>query len=329
MPRWGKRIDTKQNVGDAQICFSNPDVLARVVKLAREHFDKDPTQMMFSVNPNDCGGFCECAECSKLGENAAAKTLSFANAVVKELRKTRRDKHVAFDAYWFTHAAPPNTKAAPGVIVLAVNSTCKAHSLDAKTCPGKNPWMDNFQKWKNSGADVGIYEWYLPSLGGWKHVPWIPGDASLRDLRYYRANGVKYLFYESYSAEVLQDAPLRWPLAYVVARGMWNPDLTAEQILKPACQKLFGEAAASMLAFYMECAKDLEQCPLHAVNWGLPNPRSVYTPEAIAKLDVYLAEASQKAENGQPEARQRIQDTVACWKEAKEAISASKPITSE
>jgi hypothetical protein len=148
-------------------------------------------------------------------------------------------------------------------------------------------------------------------------------------LRYYRANGVKYLFYESYGAEVLQDAPLRWPLAYVVARGMWNPDLTAEQILKPACQRLFGEAAAPMLAFYMECAKDLEQCPLHAVNWGLPNPRSVYTPEAIAKLDGFLTEASQKAENGQPEARQRIQDTVACWKKAKEAISAAKPITSE
>lgn len=126
---------------------------------------------MFSVNPNDCGGFCECAECSKLGENTAAKTLSFANAVVKELRKTHWDKHVAFDAYWFTHAAPANTKAAPGVIVFAVNSTCKAHSLDAKSCPGENPWMDNFQKWKGSGADVGIYEWYLPSLGGWKHVP--------------------------------------------------------------------------------------------------------------------------------------------------------------
>jgi hypothetical protein len=325
----GKRIDTKQNVGDGQICFSNRDVLAHVVELAREHFDKDPTQVMFSVNPNDCGGFCECAACSKLGENAGAKTLSFANSVVKELRRTHPEKYVAFDAYWFCHAAPAKLKSEPGVIVFAVNSTCKAHSLDAQTCPGKKAWMDNLQKWKATGADVSIYEWYLPSLGGWQHIPWIPGDTSLCDLRYYRANGVKYLFYESYGDEVLQDAPLRWPLAYVVARGMWNPDLTAEQILKPACQKLFGEAAASMLAFYMECAKDLDQCPLHAVNWGLPNPRSVYTPEAIAKLDGYLAESSQKAENGQPEARQRIQDTVACWNKAKEAIRAAKPITSE
>ena len=30
---------------------------------------------------------------------------------------------------------------------------------------------------------MSIYEWYLPSHGGWKHIPRIPGDASLRDQR--------------------------------------------------------------------------------------------------------------------------------------------------
>ena len=80
-----------------QICFSNPEVVARAVKLARAHFDNDPSQVMFSLSANDSTGFCKCPECKKLGENPGGQTLSFANAVASELRKTHPDKDVAFN----------------------------------------------------------------------------------------------------------------------------------------------------------------------------------------------------------------------------------------
>jgi len=325
-PEYYALVGGKRVPDSAQLCFSNPEVVAITVETARKHFDNDPNQVMFSLSCNDCGGFCECENCRKLGKRPSEQTLWFTNRVVTELRKTHPDKCVIFIGYWFTHVAPSHGKALPGVIIMPVNGSCKAHGLSNKSCPSKQMWIDNFKKWKATGAELSIYEWYLPSLGGWKNIPWILGDASLRDLRFYRDNGVEGLFYEGHSDETIEDAPLRWPLIYIVAKGMWNPDLTATQILEPACTKLFGKAAKPMLDFYLECADAIEKTPLHAGNWGLPNPRGVYTAKVMAKLNGFLTEAMQKAEGGPAEMTQRIKDTMDCWEKAEKTINAFDPV---
>ncbi len=298
----------------AQICFSNPEVVARAVRAARSHFDNNPAQLMFSLSANDTAGFCECPGCKKLGENPAGQTLSFCNAVVRELRKTHPDKSVATIAYLATMEAPKRVKSGPGVVVFVVNQSCRAHSLDNEACPSKKPYKENFQAWRATGAEVtGIYEYYMTAWGGYKHVPAFLGDAALRDLRYYKANGITGVYCEGAAFATIEDSPIQWPLHYVMAKGLWDTDLTAEQILRPACQKLFGAAAEPMLAFYMECAKALEANPNHGAMWGIPHASLTYTPEVLKTIRGLLGQAMQMGAEESPEVIGRIFDVVECW----------------
>jgi hypothetical protein len=325
-PQYFALVDGQRTASrGTQICFSNPEVVARAVKLARAHFDNDPSQVMFSLSANDSTGFCECPECKKLGENPGGQTLSFANAVASELRKTHPDKDVIFYAYLGTSAAPKRVKAVPGVQVSLINSSCRAHSVDNAACPSKKPWKKNFQAWRATGAKVTVLrEYYMTAWGGYKHVPAILGDAALRDLRYYKENGVKYMFYEGVAQATVEDSPIQWPLHYVIAKGMWDTDLTAEQILRPACRKLFGQAAEPMLAFYLECAKALEANPNHGEMWYIPDATLTYTPEVLTKIRSLLGEAMQMAAGESPEVIGRIMDVVECWSRTEDRLVEDK-----
>ena len=68
-PEYFALVNGKRTAKGAQICFSNPEVVARAVQAARNYFENNPAQLMFSLSANDCAGFCECPACKKLGEN--------------------------------------------------------------------------------------------------------------------------------------------------------------------------------------------------------------------------------------------------------------------
>ncbi len=324
-PEYFALVNGVRTARGAQICFSNPKVVGLAVQAARNHFDNDPSQVMFSLSANDAAGFCECSECKKLGDNPGGQTLSFANAVASELRKTHPDKAVTFYAYLATIDAPKRVKAFPGVQVFVINSSCRAHSLDNASCPSKKPWLENLAAWRATGAEVtGIYEYYMTAWGGYKHVPAILGDAALRDLRYHKAQGIKYMYCEGAAQATIEDSPIQWPLHYVMAKGMWDTELTAEQILRPACQKLFGAAAEPMLAFYLECAKALEANPNHSAMWGIPDASLTYTPEVLKTIRGLLGKATQMAAGESPEVLRRIRDVNECWGKTEQRLIEDK-----
>lgn len=320
-PDYFALVNGKRTAKGAQICFSNPEVVTRAAQAARSHFDNNPAQLMFSLSANDCAGFCECPECKKLGENPAGQTLSFCNAVLRELRKTHPDKSVATIAYLATLEAPRRIKSGPGVMVFVVNQSCRAHAHDSPSCPTKKPWLKNLAAWKATGAEVaGTYEYYMTAWGGYKHLPAFFADAALRDLRYYKAQGIKNVYCEGAAFATIEDSPFQWPLHYVMAKGLWNVDLTAEQILRPACRKLFGQAAEPMLSFYMTCAKALEANPNHGSMWGLPDPSLTYTPEVLETLRGQLGLAMTQAAGESSEVVGRILDVFECWSRAERRL---------
>ena len=320
-PEYFALVNGERTARGAQICFSNPEVVARAVRAARNHFDNNPAQWMFSLSANDCAGFCECTDCKRLGENPAGQTLSFCNAVLRDLRTTHPDKSVATSAYLATIEAPKRIKSGPGVIVFVVNQSCRAHAHDSPTCPTKKPWKENFQAWRATGAEVtGIYEYYMTAWGGYKHIPAFLGDAALRDLRYYKSQGITNIYCQGDAFATVEDSPIQWPLHYVMAKGLWSVDLTAEQILRPACRKLFGQAAEPMLSFYMTCAKALEANPNHGSWWNLPDPSLTYTPEVLKTLRGQLGLAMTRAAGESPEVVGRVLDVFECWVRAERRL---------
>ena len=314
-PEYFALVGGKRQEKNAQICFSNPDVQKIVLEKAREHFDKDPNQVMFSLSANDCGGFCECDDCKKLGKNPSEQSLAFANIIARELRKTHPDKNVIFCAYWFTAKAPENMKAEPGVYAMVINNSCKAHSLLDASCPGKKRWIENFLKWKDTGANLAIYEWYIPgcNVKEWGDTPFLPGESALTDLRLWKSHGVEWVHYESWHGEKEENFPIRWPMYYTIARGMENPYVRYKDLIESACDQLFGKAGKKMSEFYIELSNVLNGCPVHSGNWTPPKIQDVYTPKDMIKLRMILADAMKIAAGEDEKIVWRINDVLKCW----------------
>ncbi len=311
--------------GEWQLCTANQEVIRLTIEKARAFFDQHPTQVMFSLSNNDCGGFCECEACLRSGSNPGARMLAFANAVARGLRATHPDKWVLFLAYWYTDAAPKEAmKAEPGVAVMVVGSQCHAHPLTDLKCARNVAWRENFARWVQTGARMAIYEWYIPgcSLKPWRRLPWVAGETATRDLDLWRAAGVRWITYESQTAYEEKPYPLRWPLFYVAARRMWDPNASADALLGDACRKLFGPAAGPMRRFYGELARALRRCPQHGGNWNLPDANAVYPPAVVARARQYLEQAEAAAATAQLAVRQRIGEEAEAWALAEQTLSA-------
>ena len=167
---------------------------------------------------------------------------------------------------------------------------------------------------------MAIYEWWIPACDHdvWQVVPWYSGETALENLRWWRRKGVRYVLYQT-GIEKTNGFPIRWPLYYVGARGLWNPDVTARQIMSEACQKLYGPAAEPMRRFYATIEEAMANSTLLAKSWRLPSPELIYTPDVEQQATTCLDQA------GAVETDDVIQDRIAqehqMWEAAKRAMS--------
>ncbi len=323
-PEYYALIDGKRTAsGEWQLCTTNADVIRLTIDKASQSFDEDPDLAAISLSNNDCGGFCQCETCLASGENPGARMLAFANQIARGIRAERPDKFAVFLAYWYTHDAPKDIKAEPGVAVMVVNEGCHAHALIDPNCERNQNWVQNFEKWCATGATMAIYEWYIPGCTHklWRRLPWVSGEVAVENLDYWQKQGVRWVTYESQTAyEEGSGYPLRWPLYYVAAKRMWDDSLSADQILTDACGKLYGPAAEPMRKYYQILEEAMANTELHSGIWNLPDPTEVYTPEVIQRVRRCLAQAQQIAQQEGGLVWERVQADMKLWSHAQRAL---------
>lgn len=318
-----------------QPCLSHPEVLAIIVKQCRAELDRNQGLQSFSLSANDSKVYCECDRCKSVG-NISTRMLSLANGVARELAKTHPKRYrLTFLAYWLAHDSPqPMLKAEPGVCVMQVNEGDRMRPWDQPD-PAEYQSLngnDNnyrelvaFSGWKQSGAELAIYEWWIPgcSKEEWKSIPWYSGETALRNLRYWKRNDVRFITYES-GYEKRNGFPIRWPLYYVGARGLWNPELSSKQIMTEACERLYGSAGRPMLRFYEMIEKAVADAPpkLRGYAWNLPKAEKIYLPPVEAQATSALAEAAAIATDAAVLAR--IGQERSMWDDAQAAIAKAR-----
>ena len=317
--------------GPKQPCMTHPGAIGAIADRFRELLDEHPGWTReFSITANDCGGFCECDTCRAVG-NISARQLHFANAIARELATTHPNRfRLGSLAYWFSHDPPdPVIRAEPGVHFLIVNEGDHTKPLDAPERPevarqGRSNTREvtAFEGWRKTGALTGVYEWWIPGANNevWRSVPWYSGETALRNLRYWQRGGIKYLNYETNPGwEGNGGFPLRWPLFYVGARGMWDAELTAEQIMGEACRKLYGPAAGHMQAYYGTLEKAMAETLEFGQNWHLPSPETIYTPRIEHEASGHLAAAEDAVDD--PAILARIVEERRAWNNARKIMS--------
>jgi hypothetical protein len=315
--------------GKSQLCLSNPEVIELVSRQFSDRLANQPGLVTFSLSANDALGFCDCPRCRSIG-NASALNLHFANAIARNLAKSYPNRFLlTFYAFYGTHDAPfPPLKAEPGVCVMQVNEGNHLHPWDEPERPDISQIIDRnntreliaFDGWKRTGATMAIYEWWIPTCNHevYKVVPWCSGEVAMHNLRSWKQQDVRFLVYQTGDID-WTGLPLHWPLFYVGARGMWNPQLTARQIMTEACTKLYGPAAEPMRQFYETLEKATSDCTIPVKSWRLPSPERVYTPEIEAQAQARLDEAA--AVQVDADVRARIDHERAMWQQARSAIA--------
>jgi hypothetical protein len=138
-------------------------------------------------------------------------------------------------------------------------------------------WLDNVTEWieKADLQHTSIWGWFCiddPKYK-WDHAPWVQGNVANRNIEVFRQLGIDSVFMDC-SKDV---GDLRWPLYYTFARCMYFNDMTGEEVLYDACQKLYGEAADEMFLFYRILADSAQECDgSSGVNWVPPGLLDVY-----------------------------------------------------
>lgn len=227
-----------RRVRSGQICTCHSEVRERAVRYALESFARNPDRAMVSMSPNDGGGAWRCPECPAVRSFSDA-ALGLANHVAEALQEqpATRGKRVAMYAY-FNTARPPSLRAHENVIVFLATRFSIV------------PWTWLAPGWARKAEHLGIRDYASILPWTWTRPTWrLP--ALEKKVRVWRELGV-----EAVSVESGNDWG-GWGLYhYVLARLLWDPEASVDQLVEDYLEKGFGRAAPHMRGYFLrwKCA---------------------------------------------------------------------------
>ena len=155
-----------------QLCYSNPEVFAQIVKDARAFFDGNASDGwsigdFFSVMPSDTAAWCICDKCkaqfapkthSENFHNGSASyyVWGFISSVAREIQKTHPGKFISCCAYWDYMECPDKLEIPDNVAVLLTKSYA-----DFGNRPLRDYTWENIGKWCKKTPNVYLWDYYL------------------------------------------------------------------------------------------------------------------------------------------------------------------------
>lgn len=220
-----------------QPCFSNPSVIDLAVAWAEEKLSKHPELDAVSFVPNDGGGYCQCANCLKIG-NCSDQMLNFVNEIGKRIFKDHPGKKILIYGYYETSVNPKLKAIGYDDKKDRIIVSCYANST-------KVPFKQSVEGWTKSSHHV------IPSIiWGWRN--WHRGiaanpanlTASLESLKYFSSlgcSGIRLQAMDNWTKNGIE--------RYIAAKMMWNLNVDIDAIRADFYQKMFPSDPEDFAAF--------------------------------------------------------------------------------
>ena len=285
-------------------CTTNPEVLKIVVQKIREAFDANPKRKMFSLEPNDHQGYCNCKTCKALKKSLGPKAIGtdtfvyFCNQVALELRKTHPDKLLGFYAYGHHMWAPVVVEPDPMLAFMMCRhggQTCTRHSLLESKCEINQAWRENFDKWCEFLDHRGYY-------GYWGDYGWFGPEPTTRlatDIPYLKSKKVRYL-----NSENRFSWATNAPYYYLALRLLTDTSLDPEKVLDEFYRGMYGPAYKPMKRYWTRWIEAWESAPCRN-NVGYYMEKA-YPPQLVKAACTDLAQAARLVAGANPKYRKRI-----------------------
>ncbi len=251
-PEWFSEINGKRRHEHAQLCLTNEEMRAELIKNLKVRLRNNPAATIASVSQNDWYGFCTCPECAAVDaeEGSHAGTLlRFVNAVAAEIEPEFPHVAVSTLAYQYTRKPPKFVRPRQNVIVRLCSIEC---SFSKPLADERNKsFRDDIIGWSKISNRLYIWDYTTNFQHYFRPHP------NLRvlgpNVRFFADHGVKGIFeqgaYTSLGAEM---AELR---AWVLAKLLWNPKADDEALIREFLDGYYGPAAPHV-ARYLDAIHD-------------------------------------------------------------------------
>jgi len=296
-PEYFSEVNGKRQREHTQLCLTNPDVLRIVTSNVLARIRKDPGADFYGVSQNDWYNFCTCPACKAIDdaeESHAGTMITFVNQVAEAVEKEFPNVIIETLAYQYTRKPPKTVKPRRNVMPCLCTIECDfSFPIEKSAFKENRAFLDDIRGW--SAISPRLYVWdYTTNFRD--YVSPFPNILALQDnVRFFRANRVDYLFEQgAYQGRHGDFAELK---AWLLAKWLWNPDLSREPLLEDFFNGYYG-AAAPYVRTYFDALHSFYRDPAERPLRIFEDPRHTQVPDAFYERAAELwrlAEAAVKA----------------------------------
>ena len=256
-PEWYSLIDGKRKEKDTQICLTNPEARAELIKNAEEWLRKNPDQHVISIAQNDNSEYCRCPQCQALEEkegNNTGAVIHFVNAVAAELEKKFPGTLVETLAYCYTLEPPKRVRVRHNVMIrFCLMGANFARPIDSDA---NRKYRETMIAWSKISSRMATWKYvtnYTNSL-----LPYPNLSCLGPDLRFFAAHHVKAVFEQGnpHSGGIDDLVQLR---TWVEAKLLWNPQLDDRRLVEEFIEGYYGPAAPYLKQYVRLLEKEISK----------------------------------------------------------------------
>jgi len=247
-PEWFSLRDGKRIAGQAggQLCLTNEEMKAELIKQALLWIDKDPTAGMIAIDQNDNFSFCQCDKCTAAAKELGGQSgllIQFVNSVADAVAKKYPGFLVETLAYQYTRHAPTNIKPRDNVIVRLCSIECDfSKPLDSKT---NASFYKDLKDWGKISKHLFIWD-YVVNFGDLLvgHPNW---NTIAPNIRIFANNSVAGLFEQGDGYN--NDAVFSHMKIWVMSHLMWNQNLDQRKLMNEFADGYYGPAGKYLVKY--------------------------------------------------------------------------------
>ncbi len=226
-PEWYAWREDSKSREAKQLCLTNPEVLAEMIREVRALLANDSGQPIISVTQDDNQDYCECANCAKVDaeEGSHAGTMiHFVNAIAADIAADYPNALIDTFAYQYTRTPPKTVKPLPNVIVrLCSIECCFAHALDDPDCPDNAPFAADIKTWSQICNRLYIWD-YTTNYSHYNCI--FPNFGVLqKNMQFFIKYNAKGVYEEGNYTSAESNSEFAELRGYLLSRLLFNPDI--------------------------------------------------------------------------------------------------------
>lgn len=296
-PEWYSLVGGTRRDAHAQLCLTNAEMRAEMVRVVLERLRANPGATMISVSQNDWRGNCECERCRALDDQEGSPSgslIHFVNGVAEAIEKEFPAVLVETLAYQYTRVPPRHVRPRRNVVVRLCSIECDfAKPLTAEVEANRR-FRDDIEAWARISPQLYIWD-YVTNFRGYL-LPHPNLHVLAPNLRFFVAHRAIGIFEQGDSGCRVGDfVRLR---AWYLAHLLWNPAADEEALLTEFLTGYYG-AAAPHLRAYLDLMSQAGLRVATPVGCYMAGTDAWLTPadlsQATARFDQALAAVAQDA----------------------------------